>query len=522
MRLNSVSLSMWLASLAAALICLAVLVALLARSGPVVTVTFDTAEGLDAGKTRVRYRNVEIGRLTGLRLSADRTRVLAIVQLGASADRFTACGTRFWVVRPRLGMTGVSGLTTVVAGPYIAVDVSRASATCTDFIGQETPPSVTGDQKGGRFVLHADSLGSLNAGSPIYFRRVQAGNVLNYSLAKDGEGVDIDVFVNAPYDRYVTSRTRWWHASGIDLRLDSSGLRLDTQSVTTVLSGGVVFDLPETPGRKDRANDGTVFALEATRNEAMHHVDDGPAAPVRMRFNGSVRGLSVGAPVDFDGVELGEVTAIEFDFNPKDVRFDMIVTLNLFPYRLGQRYRQALGQGKGEAGKALLRQLVAQGLRGQLRMGSVLTGQRYVALDFFPHAVAVSIDTRRTPVELPSIPNTLEDLQDQVAGIVRRLDHVPIEEIGFSLNEALTNANSLFQRVDTELAPQMRTTLQAAQQSFNAANATLQQDSPMQSDVRQALTELRGTLASLRALSDYMERRPESLVWGKSADHRDN
>jgi paraquat-inducible protein B len=509
---------MWGVSLAAALVCVALLVSRLARSGPEVTVSFATAEGLAAGKTRVRYKNVEIGRLEGVRLSADQTRVVALVQFDASAGRFAACGTRFWVVRPRIDNTGVSGLTTIGAGPYIAVDIGRASTTCREFAALETAPAVTGDQNGGRFVLRADSLDSLNPGSPIYFRRVRVGEVVNAWLAKSGDGVYVDVFVKAPYDRYVTSRTRWWQASGIDLRLDSGGLQLDTQSVATALSGGVAFDLPETPALKNRANDGTVFALQATRAEAMNHADNGPAAPVRMRFNGSVRGLSVGAPVDFDGVELGEVTAIDLDFNPRELRFDMVVTLNLFPYRLGRRYRDALGQGSSEAGKALLQQLVTQGLRGQLRMGNVLTGQRYVALGFFPLAPAARIDTGRTPVELPSIPNTLDELQDQLADIVKRLDHVPFDEIGFNLNHALVNANSLFQRVDTELIPQARTTLEAAQQSFDAANATLQQDSPMQSDVHQALTELRRTLGSLKALSDQMERQPESFVWGKSAD----
>jgi paraquat-inducible protein B len=514
MRLRPRLAVIWLAPIAAALICLALLAPWLERSGSEVTVSFATAEGLEAGKTRVRYKDVEIGRLTELRLSRDRSRVLAVVELDTSAERFAMCGTHFWVVRPRVGTAGVSGLTTFISGPYIAVDVGRASTICQQFAGLETPPSVTSDQNGGRFVLHASSLESLNVGSPVYFRRVQVGQVLNYALARGGSAVDVDVFVKAPYDRYVTSGTRWWHASGIDLRFDSSGLTLDTQSVATLLSGGVVFDLPE-----PRAVDGTAFALAANRTEAMHRADDGPAASVRMRFNGSVRGLSIGAPVDFDGVELGEVTAIDLDFMPTRNRFDMMVTLNLYPYRLGRRYREALGKGSGAAAKALLHQLVAQGLRGQLRMGSVLTGQRYVALAFFSNASAVNIDTRRTPVELPTVPNTVEELQDQLANIVKRLDHVPFDEIGFNLNQALVNANSQFRRIDTELLPETHTTLAAAERSFNAANATLQQASPMQTDIRQALTELRRTLAALKALSDYLEQHPESIVWGKSADH---
>ncbi|ASV99325.1 intermembrane transport protein PqiB [Paraburkholderia aromaticivorans] len=517
MQTSPPSLSIWLASLAAAAICVVFLISRVAHSGPEVAVSFLTAEGLEAGKTRVRYKNVEIGRLEKLRLSADRTHVLAVVQFDPSAKRFATCDTRFWVVRPRIGMTGVTGLATLVSAPYLAVDVGRASTLCNTFIGMETPPSVARDQNGGRFVLHAASLGSLNVGSPVYFRRVQAGRVLNYSPSRNGVGVAVDVFVKTPYDRYVTSRTRWWHASGIDLRLDASGLRLDIPSVAAVLSGGVVFDLPATPASTERAADGAAFALAATQAEAMNHADDGPAASVRMRFDGSVRGLTIGAPVEFEGVELGEVTGVDVGFNPKDVRFDMVVTLDLYPYRLGRRYREALGHGSSEAGKALLHQLVAQGLRGQLRMGSVLTGQRYVALDFFPHARAASIDTRRLPVELPTVPNTLEELQDQLANLVDRLDNMPIEQIGANLNQALVHAQALFLRIDTELVPQARTTLETAEQSFNAANATLQQDSPMQTDIRRALTELRRTLASLKALSDYVEQHPESLVWGKPA-----
>ena len=519
MRSRPLTSAVWLVPLAAALLCLALLVPRFMQQGPEVDVSFLTAEGLEVGKTRVRYRDVEIGKLTGLQLSNDRTHVLAAVQLGASARRFATCGTRFWVVRPRIDTAGISGLATVISGPYIAADVGSSSKRCKEFAGLETPPLMTSGQDGRRFVLHTESLGSLNVGAPVYFRHVQVGQVIGYALAGDGAQVDIDVFVKAPYDRYVTAATQWWHASGIDLRLDSNGLKLDTQSVATILSGGVVFDLPRSQVAQPQSADGTAFDLAANREDAIHRADDGPAAAVSLRFTQSVRGLSVGAPVDFHGVELGRVSAIDVDFNRSRGSFDMVVALNLYPYRLGQRYREAIGKGDSEAGRALLRQMVARGLRGQLRMGSVLTGQRYVALDFFPHVSAASIDTRRSPVELPTVPSTLDELQDQLASIVSKLDRVPFDQLGNNLNKALVNANTLFQQVNTELIPQARTTLTAATQSFNAANATLQQDSPMQSDVHEALTELRRTLVSLNALSDYLERHPEAIVWGKSDGH---
>ncbi|MBN3757661.1 MCE family protein [Paraburkholderia sp. Tr-20389] len=509
--------AVWLLPIAALLVSGALLIRTGMQRGPRITISFMTAESLEAGKTRVRYRDVDIGRLQDLHLSADRTRVLAEVQLDDSAKQFATCDARYWVVRPRIGMTGVSGLSTAISGAYIAADIGQASRSCRAFTGLETPPFVTSDQKGKRFVLHADSLGSLTAGSPVLFRRVQAGQVLDYALSVDGSEVVVDVFVNAPYDRYVTSGTVWWQASGIDVSFGSDGFRLDTQSVASLLSGGIAFDNAKAASASRQAVDGASFVLSTGRTDATQSAEDGTAARVFMRFGQSLRGLSIGAPVDFHGVELGRVTAIDVDFDPATGRIDMIAALDLYPTRLGRRYRQALGNGDSEAGRRLLHKLIADGLRGQLRMGSVLTGQRYVALDFFPRAPKVSIDTQRTRVELPTVPNTLEELQDQLAGIVDKLDRVPFDQIGRSLDRALQTSASLFQRIDTELVPEARETLTAAQQSFNAANATLAQDSPLQSDLHAALSELRRTLTSLNSLADYLQRHPESIVWGKSS-----
>jgi paraquat-inducible protein B len=186
MRSRPLPSAVWLVPLAAALLCLALLVPRLTQRGPEVGVSFLTAEGLEVGKTRVRYRDVEIGKLTGLQLSNDRTRVLAAVQLDGSARRFATCGTRFWVVRPRIDTAGISGLATVISGPYIAVDVGSSSTQCKEFAGLETPPLLTSGQDGRRFVLHAESLGSLNVGAPVYFRRVQVGQVLGFALAGGG------------------------------------------------------------------------------------------------------------------------------------------------------------------------------------------------------------------------------------------------------------------------------------------------------------------------------------------------
>ncbi|WP_155630526.1 intermembrane transport protein PqiB, partial [Burkholderia territorii] len=193
----------WLVPLIAALIGIGLVIKSVRERGPEVTISFHSAEGLEPGKTQVKYKDVEIGMVKTIKLSKDLSRVLVQVQLKKEAEDFAVKGSRFWIVRPRVGATGVSGLGTLLSGAYIGVDAGHGQDTQTDFTGLETPPAVTGDQKGTQYVLRGDSLGSVDIGSPVYYRRVQVGQVVGFSLDKDGTGVTFNVFVNAPYDQYV-------------------------------------------------------------------------------------------------------------------------------------------------------------------------------------------------------------------------------------------------------------------------------------------------------------------------------
>ncbi|RAB97885.1 mammalian cell entry protein [Burkholderia multivorans] len=507
----------WLVPLIAALIGIGLVVRSVRERGPEITISFHSAEGLEPGKTQVKYKDVEIGMVKTIKLSKDLSRVLVEVQLKKEAEDFAVKDSRFWIVRPRVGATGVSGLGTLLSGAYIGVDAGRSQDVQTDFTGLEKPPAVTADQKGTQYVLRGDSLGSVDIGSPVYYRRVQVGQVVGFSLDKDGTGVTFNVFVNAPYDQYVGTNSRWWQASGVDLRLDSSGPKLNTQSLATVILGGIAFQTPPNQSSGVLAPNNTTFRLAADEGDAMRDPDGQPLQVV-MNFNQSLRGLGIGAPVDFRGIVLGEVTNIGIDYDPKTKNFTMPVTMNVYPERLGRRFRETIAS-KGEAARLeIVQRLVQHGLRGQLRTGNLLTSQLYVALDFFPKAPPAKVDVSHQPLELPTVPNTLDELQLQVADIAKKLDKVPFDQIGANLNSALSNADKLFKQLDTQVAPEARDTLSAAKQTFSTAEATLQQDSPLQSDVRGALKELTRTLQSLNALADYLERHPESLIKGKPGD----
>ncbi|BDD95028.1 MlaD family protein [Pandoraea sp. XJJ-1] len=514
----------WLIPLVAAVIGLSLVAKAIIERGPSVVIDFKTAEGLEAGKTKVKYKEVDIGTVKNIELSDDLSHVRVTVDLTQNAKRFAVKDSRWWVVRPRVAGGSVSGLSTLLSGAYIGADAGKSKESSEHFVGLEVPPVVSSGQPGKPFVLHAADIGSLDIGSPIYYRRIQVGQVEAYSLDPDGKGVTLRVFVQAPYDQYVGSNTRFWHASGIDLRLDSSGFQVNTQSLASVVIGGIAFQAPNESGAGVMAKAGQEFRLAPDETTAMKAPDTHPMTVV-FRFQQSLRGLAVGAPVDFRGITLGEVTSIGVEFDQATKQINMPVTVEVYPDRLRRRDPKNNLPPDELASRQILNSLVARGLRGQLRTGNLLTGQLYVALDFFPNAKPARAEEVDNVVVMPTVPNTLDQLQLQIADIATKLDKIPFDSIGQNLDSSLRkldktldSAQGLFRQLDGEIAPEAKATLSEAKKSFGAAERTLSEDAPVQQDVRQAMQELTKTLRSLGTLADYLQQHPEALLRGKPKD----
>ncbi len=514
----------WLIPLIAALVGITLVAKILLDRGPEVVLTFKTAEGLEAGKTAVKYKDVQIGVVQSLRLARDRSHVRVVLQLNKDADAFTAKDTRFWVVRPRLDTSGISGLGTLLSGAYIGADAGVEKESSSEFAGLETPPIVTRDASGRQFLLRSSDIGSLDVGSPVYFRRIKVGQVAAYELDGDGRGVTLRVFVNAPYEKFVGANTRFWHASGLDMQLTASGVTLRTQSLATILLGGIAFRAPD-DANGPVAQENTAFTLAGDEATAMK-VPDGPAQTMLLYFNQSLRGLSPGAPVDFRGVVIGEVKSIGVEFDRAEREFRMPVLVQIYPDRVRRRVGQEAPESK-RTQEEQMRFMVSRGLRAQLRTGNLLTGQIYVALDFFPKAPKVQVDASREPLELPTMPNSLDELQSQVQEIASKLNKVPFEEIGndlrtslATLNRTLASAEKLAGTLNNDVSPEITAAMKDARKTINSAERTLAQDSPLQTDMRQTLQELTRAAGSVRVLTDYLERHPESLLRGKPDDKK--
>ena len=399
------------------------------------------------------------------------------------------------------------------------------------------PPVITRGQPGRQFVLKTENLGSLGIGSPIYYRRLQAGQVIAYELARDGKGLEIKVFVNAPYDQYVNPSTRFWNASGLDVSIGAGGLEVRTESLVALLAGGIAFDIPPFAVQSDPAAPDTTFTLYGDKTTAMKQPES-VAARYVLYFNESLRGLTVGAPVTLLGLTAGEVVDVGFDIDPAVSKIRGRVEIISYPHRLTARLRSkeaAIGKlldHSVQQRHAFMQRLVEQrGLRAQLRSGSLLTGQLFVALDYFPDAPKAKIDWSRDPVELPVMPSEITDLEQKVSGILAKLDKLPYEAIGadltkalVSLDQTLKSADKAVNRIDADVTPGLKTTVEELRRTIAAADGVLKstdatlvgKDAPGQQELRDALQEITRAARSLRILTDFLERQPDALIRGKT------
>ena len=512
----------WLVPLVAVLIGGWLAVKAILEQGPTVTISFETGEGLDAGKTKLKFKNVDIGVVKSVTLSRDHRNVVATAELTKDATGLLVDDTRFWVVRPRISGGTVSGIGTLISGSFIGMDVGSSPKSRRDYVGLESPPVFASGVPGREFVLKGDDMGSLDIGSPIYFRRLQVGQVTSYKLDDDGKGVTMHVFVNAPYDKYVQNDTRFWQASGVDVSLDATGVKVNTQSLVAILIGGLAFQSTDNAVDGPEANASTEFTLFSDKTEAMKRHDTIIDNYV-LNFKESVRGLTVGAPVDFLGIVVGEVSGIRTRFDPVTKQFSIPVEIKVFPERFTSRFASGKTGGRltTDADRQQLAQtLVDHGLRAQLRTGNLLTGQLYVALDFFPNAASAKVDWSTNPPAMPTVPGGLQSLQDSVTALIAKLNKIPFEAIGNDAHQTLRDADALLKRLDTEVAPQAAQTLAAAKIALDSANNALQPDSALAQNTGDAMKELARTAAAFRTLADYLERHPEALIRGKLEDKK--
>ncbi len=527
---RSISL-VWLIPLVAALIGGWLAFRALSEQGPTITIILNSADGLEAGKTKIRYKNVQVGQVERIDLSADLSDVMVTAKLVKGSESYLTERTRFWVVRARVAAGEVSGLETLLSGAYIALDPVFEGKPSRTFTALDKPPIVTTGDPGRQFILRAPKRGSLDVGSPVYYRQIRVGQVVGSELDEDGEEVSINIFIDAPHHQRVRQNTRFWDAGGLDVSITTAGLEINTESFVSLMIGGVAFETLTTLETSEPAEEGEIFRLypnqQATRERTYAEKEY-----YLLHFDSSVRGLDPDAPVELRGIKVGQVADIRLEFDAENLEFQVPVLIEIEPDRI------AVVGDRSLEGNITLEQLVEKGLRAQLKTGNLLTGQLLVDLVFLADAPPAKVVYDGRYAQLPTVPTPLEEIAGKLASMLDRLEKLPIEDIASNLRdtvqgtsqlvnseqlseaargfkEVVRESQALMQTMNRDITPALGETLRQVRGTLATLEQELEQNSPLQQRLNSLLQELTAASRSIRLLADYLGRHPEAMFRGK-------
>jgi paraquat-inducible protein B len=508
----------------------------ISEKGPTIRISFSDSAGIEAGKTKIKYKSVEAGVIKDVAMAEDLSQVFVMAEMKKSVEPHLTENTRFWVVRPQIGLGGVSGLDTLVSGAYIEIDPQSGPPTL-EFKGLDTPPLVTSREEGTQYVLVAQKVGGLQPGSPLDYHGVQAGEVMGYHFVEDGQSLLINIFIKAPFDKRIREHTQFWNASGIQAKIGAEGINVRVASIAALIAGGISFDTPILDVENaNQSPEGFTFELYESY-DTIGESTITKKRPFIALFDGSLRGLSIGAPVEFKGIRIGTVTDIKSEVDRKSMKIDLPVYFQIEPERIKTTSTSdAVEETTAQAYKNI-DAMVRRGLRAQLMTGSLLTGQLYVDLDFHPDLPVKGLNYDRKYPVIPSVPATMDEFRTAAHSLLRQLRNLPLDKIAHeiletteganqlvnspeaqgamqSLNAALGNVEKLTEGMDkrvNRLQFSLEKTLAKAREALELADP----NSPAAENLNSALKELAAAARSIRVLTDYLEQHPEALVKGK-------
>ncbi|NHN84553.1 MCE family protein [Acetobacter musti] len=533
----------WVIPIISVLIAVFLLWRSLYNRGPEIMITFDTADGLTSGQTQVKNKAVTLGTVDAITLSRDMRHVDVRVQMNASAAGLLSDKSRFWVVRPRINGASVTGLETLLSGAYIAFDPGpQGGGKATHFTGLESPPGMQSDQPGRTYSLVTPSIGSIGPGAPVFFRDVDVGEVLGYTLPPGGIGpVLIQFFVREPYDHYLRTNTRFWNASGVKVGFGAGGLKVQMQSIQALFSGGIAFSLsnPGTSGETvEEAPANTIFQLyddKETADDAGYH----ERLETATYLSSSVSGLAVGSSVTMFGIQVGSVRDVKLQIDQKTGHARVRVAMDIQPERVLAR-----NEIQHDSMASVMQALVANGLRASAASVSMLTGETNISLDFVKKAPPMTATMEGDTLIIPGQAGGMSGIMQSLSTVSDKLAAMPFEQIGDNANNLLSHADqkinspevreSLVQLRDSlrslhslldntnqgmkplmKRLPEMSDQLDKTLKNANKLLGSYGGDTDFHRSLQAMVVQLGDTARSLRFLSEFLTNHPSALVTGR-------
>lgn len=516
----------WLIPLAAVIVGAYLLIQSIRDAGPEITLLMDYAEGIEVNQTRIRVLNVDVGRVIKIRLRPDQKGVELTAKLNRDAEELMREDTQFWVVKPRIDGTGVSGLATLVSGAYIAFSPGSADEKADRFVVAELPPITAIGQNGLRLSLRGENKSMVSAGSPVLFDGHEVGRVESARFNPTEQTVEYSIFIDAPNDALVNSNSEFWLDSGVRVQTDSNGISVQTPSLSALISGAISFRTPTYRNETAKpAQNGDRFQIYANRAE----VDLLPGSRTLyfvVFFKQSIRGLTAGAPVEYKGMNIGSVADVPYFQNNDALKLFqrgwVPVRLRIDPYKLEQNAHQ---QSK-EYWQNQLEKAFNQGLAATLSSNNLILGSKMIELsdiqaasaDFKPmnHYAGLKVIASRS--------GGLDDLQVQLSKLLDKFNALPLEQtvsgVNGSLNElqktlqtAQTTLNSAETLLSNEESNQLPQTINQTLRELQETLRGVSPQSPVYRDIQRILMQLDDTLNEVRPLVQNLKEQPNALIF---------
>ncbi len=465
------------------------------HQGPEVTLITSNAEGIEAGKTKIKSRSVNVGVVERVSLSDNLGEVIIKARLNDGMERLLHKDTAFWVVKPQIGREGVSGLSTLLSGVFIELQPGNEGSEERKFSLLDAPPLASPDAKGIRLVLTSEKAGRLSPGDPVLFRGYRVGSVETSTFDPKSRLAKYQIFVNAPYDGLLTTNVRFWKDSGIAFDVSSQGLRVEVAALSTLFAGGVSFDVPKGWDLGSPVKEKEIFRLydnEKNIENSLYteHRD------FLLFFSDSVRGLQPGAPVEFRGIRVGTVAKVPFYTDGIRQRLDSDFRIPVLIHMEPERFEKEIGDGFYTDKE--LEEIISRGLRASLKTGNLLTGALYIDLDFYSDEKSWKGPRKLASYEiLPTISGGLAQIQQKVIMALNKINQMPIEPVFIQATRTLEESQK---------------TIKAAHKTMNELNSILasKEAQNLPKDIHNTLNELNHSMQGIQ---------PGSPVYNKLVDN---
>jgi paraquat-inducible protein B len=495
------------------------------KRGPTIVVSFDTAEGLQAGQSQLKFRDVTMGTVKAIKVAPDLSKVLVTVETVREAAPLLTDKTIFWVVKPQLFAGNVQGLDTLLSGSYVGMLPSTEQGKAQrEFVGKEDPPILQTATPGTTFRLHTKRLGSLSLGSPIFFRDLTVGTVLGWDQSNLNDGVTVSAFVRAPFDKYVHEDSLFWNASGVSLKFQSGGVRFQVESMKALLLGGVAFDTP-VDSKAPVAKAENRFPLYANADAATS--------------------AGFGRHMQFVSYFTGSVTEVGLVYDPKTDKIRVPVHFRVEALRIAN-----VAPMQGIPPGVIATEMVRRGLRATLQTPNILTGSKVVALVLMPEAPKAEMTRDGEAFVLPSDEGGgFDSITRGASELLSKINRIDFDAIGAniasaakgldatingpelkqtlaSLNATMADVKDIAHKLDTDAGPalkrlpeisvQLQESLTRISRLAGSLNTGYGDDSRFYRDMSRLMVQLNDTARSLRTLTDMLSRNPEALIQGRS------